>query len=86
MKPKKIIKRKEVEYFGMSFLVQSNMKYIAVYGNGDMFAFTHKPIPVDRSRTWAEDSEKYRDTDLEFLGTVELEKGENWTETLRKVQ
>lgn len=85
MKPKKLIARKEIEYFGMKLLVKSNMKYIAVDEYGDMYAFTHKPILRNTAITWVENSEKHEDTDLEFLGTVKLEKDEDWRETLRKI-
>ena len=86
MKAKKLVKRKEVEYYGMKLLVKNNMKYIAVDGYNEMFAFTHKPIPVDVAQTWIEDTEKnHRDFDLELLGTVKFEKGEEWCNTLRKI-
>ena len=85
MKPKNLITRKPVEYFGMSFLVQSGMKYIAVDELGEVYAFTHKPILRDTAGRWIENSLKYEGTDLEFLGTVNLEKGEDWRDTLRKL-
>lgn len=79
------VQRREVVYYGITFMVDVNHNFMACDADGELYSFYATPI-TDESGGWFVSTESDENAPenintAEYVALVDLE-GEDWTQTL----